>query len=107
MISWLASLHRRRRRALKAKFALVHSKNVELWRGRWDEVWPGMAQRGPWQGFAEDLADESNNRPTLSGGPNETFCWPCWDYSGCAGVCARATCARTHVCERAPVRDLT
>ena len=57
---------------MKAKFALAHSANVELWRGRWDEVWPGMALRGPWAGFAEDLADESNNARTLPGEPTKT-----------------------------------
>ncbi len=73
MISWLASIHRRRRRALRAKFALAHSANIDLWRGRWDETWPGSAKRGPWRGIAEDLANESNNRPRLSGERNETF----------------------------------
>jgi len=72
MISWLASLHRRRRRALTEKFAKAHAANVELWEHRWDDVWPGMALRGPWQGFAEDLANESNNARSLTDEPTKT-----------------------------------
>ncbi len=58
---------------MDAKFRYWHSVNIELWRGRWDETWPGSAKRGPWRGIAEDLANESNNRPTLPGERSKTF----------------------------------